>query len=264
MDSPGSSAVLVERQDRVGWITLNRPQSINAINDAVRQELPAALHAFDEDPEVRVILLRGAGPRGFCAGADLKEKRTGESPMAVRGPQGHSTWIESFDRVSKPVIAAIHGFCLGGGLEIALACDLRIASPDAVFALPESGLGLIPGGGGTQRLPRIVGLGKALDLLLTGDRIDAGEAYRCGLVSRLASKAEALAAEAGELAMRIAARPPMATRFVKQAARTGAGLALDEGFRIERDLFVLLLSTEDHLEAAAAFREGRAPVFRNK
>lgn len=264
MGSPGSSAILVERQDKVGCITLNRPQAINAINDAMRQELPAALQAFDEDPEVRVILLRGAGPRGFCAGADLKEKRTGESPMAVRGPQGHSTWIESFDRVSKPVIAAIHGFCLGGGLEIALACDLRIASPDAVFALPESGLGLIPGGGGTQRLPRIVGLGKALDLLLTGDRIDAGEAYRCGLVSRLASKAEALASEARELAMRIAARPPMATRFVKQAARASAELALDEGFRIERDLFALLLSTEDHLEAAAAFREGRAPVFRNK
>jgi len=264
MDSPGSSAVLVERQHGVGCITLNRPHAINAINDAVRQELPAALRAFDEEPEVRVILLRGAGPRGFCAGADLKEKRTGDSPAAARGPQGHFTWIQSFDRISKPVIAAIHGFCLGGGLEIALACDLRIASPDAVFALPETGLGLIPGGGGTQRLPRIVGLGKALDLLLTGDRIDAGEAYRCGLVSRLASKAEALAAEAGELARRIAARPPMATRFVKEAARASAALALDEGFRIERDLFALLLATEDHLEAAVAFREGRAPVFRNK
>ena len=264
MDNPGSGAVLLERQDKVGWITLNRPESINAINDAVRQDLPAALRAFDEDPEIRVILLRGAGPRGFCAGADLKEKRKGESPKAAHGPQDRCGWIESFDRISKPVIAAIHGYCLGGGLELALACDLRIASPDAVFALPETGLGLIPGGGGTQRLPRIVGLGKALDLLLTGDRIDAAEAYRCGLVSRLASKAATLASEAGELAMRIAVRPPMATRFVKQAVRAGAELALDEGLRIERDLFGRLLSTEDHLEAAAAFREGRSPAFRNK
>jgi len=261
MDSPGSGAILVERQDRVGCITLNRPQAINAINDAVRQELPAALHAFDEDPEVRVILLRGAGPGGFCAGADLKEERPGERHLAARGPQGRSTWIQSFDRVSKPVIAAIHGYCLGGGLEIALACDLRIASPDAVFALPETGLGLIPGGGGTQRLPRIVGLGKALDLLLTGDRIDASEAYRCGLVTRLASKAEALVSEASELAMRIAARPPTAIRFVKEAARAAMELELGAGLRLERDLFVFLLSTEERREAAAAFREERAPVF---
>ncbi len=261
MDSPGSGVILVERQGRVGWITLNRPQAINAINDTVRQELPAALRAFGEDPEIRVILLRGAGPRGFCAGADLKEERTGESPLAARGALGRCMWIQSFDCVSKPVIAAIHGYCLGGGLEIALACDLRIASPDAVFALPETGLGLIPGGGGTQRLPRIVGLGKALDLLLTGDRIDASEAYRCGLVSRLASSAESLVAEAGELAMRIAARPPTAIRFAKEAARAALELELGAGLRLERDLFAFLLSTEERREAATAFQEGRTPVF---
>ena len=262
MDIPGSGAILVERQDRVGWITLNRPEAINAINDAVRQELPAALQAFDRDPEVRVILLLGAGPRGFCAGADLKEKRTAESPLASRGAPGQPTWIQSFDRVSKPVIAAIHGYCLGGGLEIALACDLRIASPGAVFALPETGLGLIPGGGGTQRLPSIVGLGKALDLRLTGDRIDAGEAHRCGLVSRLASSAESLVAEAGELAKRIAERPPAATRFVKEAARAALELELGAGLGLERDLFAFLLMTQERREAVAAFREGRAPVFK--
>ena len=261
MDNPGSGAILVERKDGVGWITLNRPQAINAINDAVRKELPAALLAFDQDPEIRVILLQGAGSRGFCAGADLKEERAAESPVTARGTAGQSTWIQSFDRVSKPVIAAIHGYCLGGGLEVALACDLRIASPDAVFALPETGLGLIPGGGGTQRLPRIVGLGKALDLLLTGERIDASEAYRCGLVSRLASKAESLVSEANELAMRIAARPPTAIRLAKEAARAAQELGLDAGLRLERELFVSLLSTEERREASAAFREGRTPVF---
>ncbi len=263
MDRSGNSAILVERQDRVGWITLNRPHTINAINDAVRLELPAALRVFDEDAEVRVIVLRGAGPRGFCAGADLKEERSAEGPMAAPGPLDRSAWIQSFDRIGKPVIAAIHGYCLGGGLEIALACDLRIASPDAVFALPETKLGLIPGGGGTQRLPRIVGFGKALDLLLTGDQIDAAEAYRCGLVSRMASKAEALLAEAGELATHIATRPPTAIRFVKEAARAGTEMGLGAGLQLERDLFALLLATEERREAAAAFREGRAPVFKD-
>jgi enoyl-CoA hydratase/carnithine racemase len=264
VESPSQRAVAIERQDGIGWITLNRPQAINAINDAVRRDMPAALQALDDDPDIRVIVLQGAGERGFCAGADLREERPVESPSDTRGPQARSAWIQSFDRVAKPLIAAIHGYCLGGGLEIALACDLRIASPDAVFALPETGLGLIPGGGGTQRLPRIIGLGRALDLLLTGDRIDANEAYRCGLVTRVASAPEALRAETGQLAKRIAARAPLATRFVKKAARAGLELELHAGLRLETDLFTLLLSTEDRLEAAAAFREKRAPVFKGR
>jgi enoyl-CoA hydratase/carnithine racemase len=264
MEVPAQAAVIIERQDNVGWITLNRPQAINAINDTVRQQLPAALRALDEEPDIHVIVLRGAGVRGFCAGADLKEGRTGKSSPAARASQDRFKWIRSIDRVGKPVIAAIHGYCLGGGLEIALACDLRIASPDAVFALPETGLGLIPGGGGTQLLPRIVGLGKALDLLLTGDRIDANEAYRCGLVSRLASKTESLVAEAGQLATRIAARPPAATRLVKQAARAAVELELDAGLQLERNLFAVLYSGEERQQAAAAFREGRAPQTSGK
>lgn len=264
MHGSGNGAVLVERQDRVGWITLNRPQAINAINDAVRQELPAAIAILDEDPEVRVIVLRGEGPRGFCAGADLKERQAAEYTLGASAPQDRSTWIRSFDRIGKPVIAAIHGYCLGGGLEIALACDIRIASEDAVFALPETGLGLIPGGGGTQRLPRIIGLGRALDLLLTGDRMDAGKAYQYGLVSRLSATPEVLIAEAEHLAEHIAARPPAATRFAKEAARTGVELRLDAGFDLEQRLFSVLLATEDRQEAASAFREGRTPVFGNR
>jgi enoyl-CoA hydratase/carnithine racemase len=223
--------------------------------------VPAALQALDDDPAVQVIVLRGAGERGFCAGADLKEKPVVENPLDARVLRARSSWIESFDRVAKPTIAAIHGFCLGGGLEIALACDLRLASADAVFALPETGLGLIPGGGGTQRLPRIIGLGRALDLLLTGDRIDAREALRVGLISRLAPDRDSLASEATALAERIALRPPLATGFAKEAARVGVELDLAAGLRLERALFTMLLSSDERREALAAFREKRPPVF---
>jgi enoyl-CoA hydratase/carnithine racemase len=175
--------------------------------------------------------------------------------------QTRSSWIEAFDRVSKPLIAAIHGFCLGGGLEIALACDLRVASSDAVFGLPETGLGLIPGGGGTQRLPRTIGLGRALDLLMTGDRVDAAEAYRIGLITRLAADRAALALEVAALADRIASRPPVATAFVKEAATVGLQLDLPAGLRLERALFTMLLSSDERREARAAFQEKRPPNF---
>lgn len=256
------AALVVEREAAIGWVTLNRPQSINAINDAVRQDLPAALRLLDADPDVRVIVLRGAGERGFCAGADLKERSVPDDASNTQPAPERSSWIEAFDRIAKPLVASIHGFCLGGGLEIALACDLRIASSDAVFALPETGLGLIPGGGGTQRLPRIVGLGHALDLMLTGERIDAATALRLGLVSRLAPDREALAAETAALARRVAERPPLATCFAKEATRAGAELELQAGLRLERALFTLLLSSDERREAVAAFREKRAPDFR--
>lgn len=261
MESPGQGAVEVERRAGVAWITLNRPAAINAINDSIREQVPAALQALDADPDVHVIVVRGAGERGFCAGADLKERPAAEIPLDARVLRARTSWIESFDRVAKPVIAAIHGFCLGGGLEIALACDLRIASADAVFALPETGLGLIPGGGGTQRLPRLIGLGRALDMLLTGERIDANEALRSGLISRLVPDHAALATEVAALAERIAARPPVATCFAKEAARAGVQIDLPAGLRLERALFTLLLSGDERSEALAAFREKRPPTF---
>jgi enoyl-CoA hydratase/carnithine racemase len=261
MESLGDGAVEIERRQGVAWITLNRPAAINAINDAIRAHVPVALQTLEDDPAVQVIVVRGAGERGFCAGADLKEKPAADNPLDARVLRARSTWIESFDRVAKPTIAAIHGFCLGGGLEIALACDLRIASADAVFALPETGLGLIPGGGGTQRLPRIIGLGRALDLLLSGERIDANEALRVGLISRLTPDRESLASQAAALAERIALRPPLATCFVKEAARAGVELNLAAGLRLERALFTMLLSSDERREALAAFREKRLPVF---
>ncbi len=255
------AAVHVERRGAVGWIVLNRPDQINAINDDIRRGVPAALAELDSDPAVRVIVICGAGARGFCAGADIKERRGSESSVQVRRRMQKSRWIEALDRTEKPVIAAVHGYCMGGGMELALACDLRFAAPDAVFALPETGLGLIPGGGGTQRLGLIVGPGRALDLLLTGDRIDAQRALSVGLVTRVADSVESLQEQVTALAERIALKPPTATLFVKQAARAATQLDLKSGLNLELDLFAMLVPMHDVQEAALAFREKRAPRF---
>ncbi|MDZ4101454.1 MAG: enoyl-CoA hydratase/isomerase family protein [Hydrogenophaga sp.] len=255
------AAVEVERRGSVGWIVLNRPGQINAINDDIRRGVPAALAELDADPSVRVIVIRGAGERGFCAGADIKERRAAESSVQVRRRMQKSRWIEALDRTEKPVIAAIHGYCMGGGMELALACDVRFAAPDAVFALPETGLGLIPGGGGTQRLGSVVGPGRALDLLLTGDRMDAQRALTIGLVTRVAESPESLNDEVTALAERIAVKPPTATLFVKQAARAATQLDLKSGLDLELDLFAMLVPMHDVKEAALAFRDKRAPCF---
>jgi enoyl-CoA hydratase/carnithine racemase len=254
-------AVRVERDGHVAVVTLNRPDAINAISQAMRRQLPAALQALEADDDVRAVVLTGSGPRGFCAGADIKEFAAAETSLQARRRLLQGGIQDAIERFSKPVVAAIHGFCLGGGLEIALACDIRIAAAGAQFGLPETGLGLIPGGGGTQRLPRIVGLGRALDLLLTGDRIDAAEAHRIGLVTRVVPEVADLLEEAMQVARRIAAKPPAASAAAKEAARVGSTLDLQAGLRLEKDLFALLLATEDKLEAAAAFREKRAPRF---
>jgi len=254
-------AVRVERDGALGWIVLDRPGQINAINDDIRRGVPAALAELETDAAIRVIVIRGEGPRGFCAGADIKERRQAETSLQVRRRMEGARWIESLDRMEKPVIAAIHGFCMGGGLELALACDIRFASPDAVLSLPETGLGLIPGGGGTQRLPRVVGPGRALDMLLTGSRLNAAEALAIGLVTRVASSADKLIDEVRELAAQIAARPPMATAYVKQAASAAQQLDLKSGLDRELDLFAQLAPMHDVKEAALAFREKRAPRF---
>lgn len=268
-DSPGgvaatnlpAPAVHIEREGGVGWVVLNRPDQINAINDDIRLGVPAALAELEADPAIRVIVIRGEGSRGFCAGADIKERRGAENSLAVRRRMEGARWIEALDRLEKPVIAAIHGFCMGGGMELALACDIRFASPDAVLSLPETGLGLIPGGGGTQRLPRVVGPGRAMDLLLTGERLSAAEALAIGLVTRVASAPECLRDEAGALAKKIADKPPTATLFVKQAVRGAQELDLQRGLDLELDLFALLKPMQDVKEAALAFREKRPPRF---
>jgi len=253
--------VWMDLQGQVAVVTLNRPEVGNAFNDAVRDRLPELLEGLDQDERCAAIVLCGAGERGFCVGADIKEQRVIGSSVQERRRLRDKAWIDRVAHVSKPVIAAIHGYCLGGGLELALACDIRVAAKDAVFGLPETGLGLIPGGGGTQRLPRVIGLGRALDLMLSGDRIDASQAHAMGLVSRLCEDRDSLMQQARALAERIAARPPTATAYAKEAAKSGMELDLQAGLTLEKTLFSLLMATEDRAEAARAFKEKRPPRF---
>ena len=255
-----SDEVLLTRGDGIAWITLNRPQAMNAISQAVREQLPRCVREADADADVRVIVVRGAGDRAFCAGADIKEFVEVAAPADYRQSRVHDSWIKPFDEARKPIVASIHGHCLGGGLEIALACDIRIAADDAVFAFPETGLGVIPGVGGSQRLLRVVGTGRAMDMLFTGDRLDAQRALAYGIVTRLVDRA-GLAGETERLARTIAGKAPLATVFAKELVRKGAELELAAGVRLEVDLLSLLLNSEDRLEAARAFREKRAPRF---
>ena len=255
-----SDPVLYEAGDGIAWITLNRPEAMNAINAAVREALPAAIRRAEADPAVRVTVLRGAGERAFCAGADIKEFVEVPSPSEYRQSRLHDSWIAPFDTATKPILASIQGVCLGGGLEVALACDIRIAAEGASFALPETGLGVITGIGGSQRLPRIAGMAWALDMILTGERIPASRAREIGLVTRVVAGVELSAATAA-LARHLASRPPRAMAFAKEAVRSAQDLPQRDGQRLELDLLTLLLNTEDRLEAARAFREKRPPNF---
>lgn len=234
---------------------------MNAINDPLRLGVIAAMRSADDDDGIRAVLILAEGARAFSVGADIKESRGDETPVVARARLEKTPWLEAVARCPKPVIAAVHGFCLGGGLELAMAADIRIAAPGARFALPEINLGLLPGGGGTQRLPRLVGAARALDLMLTGDRIDAHRALEFGLVTRLSASDESLESEAMALAQSIAAKPPLAARFIKDCVAASMDQPLADGLKRERDLFTLLLSSGDRLEAAAAFREKRLGTF---
>ena len=258
-----TTEILYEVRDNTAWITLNRPEAMNAISENIRAAIPEALARAEADDKVRVIVFSGAGARAFCAGADVKGFHAVESLVKHRQGRAHAHWISAFDCARKPVIAAIHGYCLGGGLEIALACDIRIAADDAKFGLPEVSRGTLPGAGGTQRLARMVGLGCALDIALSADHVSAQDALRMGLVSRLVPRAE-LMAFAEALAKRIAAHAPLAVMLVKEAVRGSLETDLATGLRIEADLSTLIASTEDRIEAGAAFREKRKPKFKGR
>lgn len=259
MDEHEFAAIELRSSDGIGWITLNRPAQINAINDDIRHEFPRALAACVADADVRVIIVRGSGERGFCVGADIKEARPPESADQVRQRMAQARWIESLQEVDKPVIAAIHGFCLGGGLELALACDIRMASAEAVFALPELALGLIPGGGGTQRIARVIGLGRALDLVLSGARLSADEAKAAGLITRISVDTEALQADARALADRLAATSATAIRHARRLLHASLETTLSSGLEDELDSFSELAVTDERLEAARAFQAGHRP-----
>ena len=246
--------------DGVATVTLDRPDVLNAMNEPMRRELTECFTRLAVDDAVRVVVLAGAGERAFSAGADIREFVQPPVPVRFREERKRVDFRAVMDRCPQPMIAAIRGYALGGGLELALACDIRIAAEDAQLGLTEISLAIIPGGGGTQRLPRLVGRGKALEMILTGARIGAPEALRIGLVERVVPPGEVLAA-AQELARALATRAPVALRYAKEAIVRGLELPLAEGLQLENDLATLLRTTEDRLEGARAFLEKRSPRF---
>lgn len=262
-------SIRVERDGPVAILTIDRPEVHNALDFATSDALVEAWVRFRDDDELRVAILTGAGERAFCAGADLRGVgdfyRTLTSAQRLRRSElaPGLGGITNNLPVDKPIIAAINGHCLAGGLELALACDLRIAAEHATFGLPEVTLGIIPGAGGTQRLPRLVGPERALDLILTGRRIDAREAERIGLVSRVVPLAEVRGA-ALAVARAIAANAPLAVRAARTAVWRGLDLPLEEGLRLEQLLAEPVRQSEDAQEGPRAFLEKRRPEFKGR
>jgi enoyl-CoA hydratase len=251
-------AITCAISEHVATVTLDRPDVHNAMNQAMRSDLTRCFEGLVTDDDVKVIVVTGAGGRAFSAGADIREFVEPLVPVKFREQRRRLEFRQAMDRCPQPIVAAINGFALGGGLELALACDIRIAGADATLGLTEIDLAIIPGGGGTQRLPRLVGRGKALEMILTGARLPADEALRIGLVERVVPAGEALKA-ATELARTIAAKAPVALRYAKEAVVKGLELPLADGLRLEGDLSTLLRTTEDRVEGARAFLEKRAP-----
>jgi enoyl-CoA hydratase len=255
-----SSTLLLERDAAVATVTVNRPDSLNALNAAAIDELRQVLLAMRHDDSVRVVVVTGAGEKAFVAGADVRELASLD-PDAARALSLRGQHVfDLVEQLGKPVIAAVNGFALGGGCELAMACTLRVAADSARFGQPEINLGLIPGYGGTQRLPRLVGRGRALDLLLRGQPIDAAEAYRIGLVDRVVPAAEVRGA-AIALAAELAGKAPQAVRAILDAVGRGLDMALADAQRYEAALFALVAGTDDMKEGTRAFLEKRKPSF---
>jgi enoyl-CoA hydratase len=258
----GYETLRVDTRDRVATVTIDRPEKRNALNVQVRAELVAAFDALAENGDVRVVVLTGAGEKAFVAGADIGEfaQRT---PIEQRTAMEGRRVFEVIADFPKPTIASINGFALGGGCELAMSCDLRIAARSARLGQPEVNLGILPGGGGTQRLPRLVGAGRAMRMILTGELIDAVEAERIGLVDLLVDDHE-LAGQTRALAEQIAGHSPVALKLIKQAVRAAAEMPLAAGLALERELFITAFSSEDRTEGVAAFLEKRTPDFRGR
>jgi enoyl-CoA hydratase len=252
--------ILVERQDPIAIVTLNRPKELNALNIYLVGELATALEELDRDEAIRCIVLTGAGDRAFAAGADIKEMSE-KSPIDMM-VGGFGAW-QRISRIHTPMIAAVGGYALGGGCELAMHCDMIVASEDARFGQPEIKIGIIPGAGGTQRLARTFGKFRTMEMVLTGEPFTAKEMAEQGLVNRVVPKGEHLN-EAIKLAKMIAERPPLAVRLAKDAVLAAFETSLAEGLEIERKNFFLLFSTEDMREGMRAFIEKRAPEFKGR
>lgn len=256
--------ILLDRDGPVATITLNRPKQLNALSQAVIRELDAAIDELAADDLIRAIILTGSGDRAFAAGADIGE--LAQLASATEGrlmAQGSHALGRKMADLPKPLIAAINGFALGGGLELALACDVRIASDSAQLGLPEVTLGIIPGWGGTQRLPRLVGPGMAKLLMMTGERVDAAEALRIGIVERVLPHAE-LIDQAKQIAHKMASLPPLSIAAIKQAVNRGLNMALDDANLYEASLFAELTATEDAKEGTRAFVEKRKAEWKGR
>lgn len=255
--------ILYEVKDGIARLTVNRPEKLNALDQETVKEIDAVMDAFTRDDDARALILTGAGPKAFVAGADIGE-------LSRRTPQDGKEYssygqqvLGKLEASGKPTLAAINGFALGGGLEIALACHIRIAAKGASVGLPEVTLGIIPGFGGTQRLSRLIGRGRALELILSGDRIDADEAWRIGIVNKVVP-ADELMSRAEEIARTMISRGPVAVRFAIEAVDRGLEMPLAEGLFLEATLFGLLTTTEDMKEGTRAFLEKRKPSFRGR
>ncbi len=254
--------ISIEKLDAVAILTINRPDKLNALSSRVHIEGVAALDELRADEGVRVVVITGSGEKSFIAGADISEFE-GKTPFTQRETFQERTLFNTIDNFPKPVIAMVNGFCLGGGNELALACDLRVCSENARFSQPEINLGIIPGGGGTQRLSRLVGEGRSMEMILTGDMINAEAAYRFGLVNHVFPVDE-LRAKTLELAAKIAEKAPIALQLAKEAVKFASRSNLDEGLRREVDLFAICFSTDDKKEGVSAFLEERKPEFKGR
>jgi enoyl-CoA hydratase len=255
------SFILVEKSDRLAWLTLNRPEKLNALNNEVLRELEQVIADLEQDPEVGAVVITGSGEKAFVAGADIAELKTLDTAGArIQALRGQAVF-QRIESMPKPVIAAVNGFALGGGCELALACHIRIASENARFGLPEASLGIIPGYGGTQRLPRLVGKGVALDMILSAEMVSAADALRMGLVSRVVPQAD-LRAAAEKLARTILSRGPLALRSVLAAVHEGIEMPLAQGQQYEAALFGLLAASQDMQEGMGAFLEKRPAQFK--
>ncbi len=255
--------IRVEKKNQIAYVTVARPKVLNALSIATLEELRKAFHDLKNDSEVRVAIITGEGEKAFVAGADIQEL-TAETPVTGKeySRRGHAVF-ELIENLGKPVIAAVNGFALGGGCELAMACTIRLATPNAKFGQPEVKLGIIPGFNGTQRLPRIVGKGLAMQMLLTGDMISAEEAHRIGLVNEIVAAGE-LMDRAEAIARKIIANAPLSVRYAMEAVNKGLEVSTQEGAVIEAGLFGILCATEDKAEGMRAFLEKRPAQFKGK
>jgi len=260
---PSTERVITEKFDAVTLIRINRPESLNALDPLTLQQLGAAINAIETDPQTKVAIITGAGSKAFVAGGDIGVMQPLDPLGARRIAVDVQQLLNKIEYGSTVFIAAINGYALGGGCELALACDIRIAADNAQLGQPEVNLGIIPGWGGTQRLPRLVGSSMAKQLMLTGERISAAQAAQIGLVNEVVSAAE-LMTRAQELAQTIAAKPKMALQLIKEAVNNGLEMDLNRAFAYEADLFGLCFATADQKEGMRAFLEKRQPNWRDE